>query len=288
MLPAHASKVRSMSSLQEPAFDLSTRQYFRLLEGLKQAVIGTGGDGNVILWSREAEALYGWSRDEVLGLSILEVTPTDISKSRAAEIMKTLAEGRVWSGSFGVRSKAGETFEVSVTDVPLMNADHQVAGVIGVSAFSDPVTYVAAAMTELGAACDLVWPGRVFVKVDKDVPRVITASKPHVTQLLALILSRFVETLQGGAAVEIYVGKADGSPFTDFNLTGRSDSGVYIQICERREQLTYGILRGLFRPAESTDFAAVLVHMVAGHMIAGATGTGPPSIHLLLPGRASG
>ncbi|MEO6260190.1 MAG: PAS domain-containing protein [Thermoanaerobaculia bacterium] len=275
-----------MNSLQEPAFDLSTRQYFRLLEGLKQAVIGTGGDGNVILWSKEAEALYGWSGEEVLGLSILEVTPTDVSKSRAAEIMKTLGEGRVWSGSFGVRTKGGRTFEVSVTDIPLMNADHQVAGVIGVSALTDALTYVAAAMSELAAACDLVWPGRVSVKVFDKVPGVITASKPHVTQLLALTLSRFIETLREGTAVEISVRSADGSPFTDFNLTKRSDSGVYIQIAERLEQQTYGILRGLLRPAQSTEFAAVLVNMVGGHMIVGATDTGPSSIHLLLPGRA--
>jgi len=129
-----------MTPETEPAFDHSTVQYLRLVEGLKQAVIGTDGKGNIILWSAEAEALYAWSRDEVMGLNVIEVVPAAISKGEGAEIMATLAEGRIWSGSFVVRSEEKESFEISVTDIPLMNSNQQVAGIIGVSALPDPIT----------------------------------------------------------------------------------------------------------------------------------------------------
>jgi|GEM_PF-2871746 len=141
-------------------------------------------------------------------------------------------------------------------------------------------------MRDLGAACDLVWPGQVFTRVSPDAPAVISASKPHFTQLLSLVMSRFTEALQGGASVQVSVRTAKESPFADFHLTPASHSGAYIEICERREEQTLGILRGLLRPAESTEYAATLVNMVGGHMMLGVKGVGAGSIHLLLPATA--
>ena len=272
-----------MGNLTEAAFDLGTQRYLQLLEGLRQAVIGTDNDGAIIYWSKAAEELYGWPREEVLGRSVLDITPTDLSKSAAVEIMRTLVAGAVWSGSFAVRSRKNASFEVSVTDVPLMDGEQHVAGVIGVSAPSRALTDVVALAREFAAVCDEVWPGKISLKLARNAPTIIAASKPHVGQLFALLFARFAESLDGGAAVEIAVGPAEGSPFTDFYLASPSDGDVYIRIGQRHERRTYGILRDVLKSAEATEYGAALVGMLGGQLMLGATSLRPATVHLLLP-----
>ncbi|MDP1806143.1 MAG: PAS domain-containing protein, partial [Acidimicrobiales bacterium] len=47
-----------------------------LLDAVGDAVIATDLTGNILYWGPGAEVLYGWTATEVIGRSILEVTPT--------------------------------------------------------------------------------------------------------------------------------------------------------------------------------------------------------------------
>lgn len=97
------------------------------------AVIATDAHGRVIYWDEGAEQLYGWTRDEVLGRPIVEITPSDLSRAQAAQIMAALAAGRPWSGEFTVCARDGRRFEASVTDIPVRGDDGSVLGVVGIS-----------------------------------------------------------------------------------------------------------------------------------------------------------
>ncbi|MDP9411369.1 MAG: PAS domain-containing protein, partial [Actinomycetota bacterium] len=82
----------------------------RLLDTVGLAVIATDPQGKIIYWNRAAEDLYGWSEEEAMGRSIMEVTPSEQMVERAGEIMSELQAGRSWSGEFEVRRKGGTTF----------------------------------------------------------------------------------------------------------------------------------------------------------------------------------
>ena len=97
------------------------------------AVIATDAHGNVVFWDAGAEQLYGWSGDEVIGRSILEITPAELSRAQADEIMARLAAGRSWSGEFTVRARDGRRFEASVVDIPVRSDDGAVLGIVGIS-----------------------------------------------------------------------------------------------------------------------------------------------------------
>lgn len=56
-------------------------------------------------WGPGAEDLYGWAGPDVLGRSILEVTPTVSSAATATEIMTGLVEGGSWSGIVELRRR---------------------------------------------------------------------------------------------------------------------------------------------------------------------------------------
>ncbi|HEV2859743.1 MAG TPA: PAS domain S-box protein [Pyrinomonadaceae bacterium] len=103
-----------------------------LPDSVGQAVIASDAGGKIIYWNREAERLYGWQAGEVLGRDIVEVTPSDVSREQAAEIMRRLGAGESWTGEFMVRRRDGSCFPALVTDTPIFE-DGRLTGVVGVS-----------------------------------------------------------------------------------------------------------------------------------------------------------
>src|SRR3712207_7605308 len=57
--------------------------------------------GQVVYWNRAAEQTYGWSAKEVMGRSIVEVTPSEELGERAEAIMSELVAGGRWFGGLG-------------------------------------------------------------------------------------------------------------------------------------------------------------------------------------------
>ncbi len=55
----------------------------RLLDVGAQAVIATDPQGKIIYWNGAAERLYGWLPDEVMGRSVVEITPSEDLVDRA-------------------------------------------------------------------------------------------------------------------------------------------------------------------------------------------------------------
>jgi PAS domain S-box-containing protein len=105
----------------------------RLLDAAGQAIIATNPQGRIVYWNRAAEELYGWSKEEVMGRPIADVTPSEQMLERAEEIMSELRAGRSWSGEFVVQRKDGSTFPAMVTDTPVHDEQGNLAGIIGVS-----------------------------------------------------------------------------------------------------------------------------------------------------------
>src|SRR5215203_844530 len=105
----------------------------RLLDAVGQAIIATDLQGKIIYWNRAAKKLYGWSKEEVMGRPIVEVTPSEELLERAEEIMSELRAGRSWSGEFVVRRKDGSIFPAMVTDTPVYDEQGTLVGIIGVS-----------------------------------------------------------------------------------------------------------------------------------------------------------
>ncbi|MDX2007205.1 MAG: PAS domain S-box protein [Meiothermus sp.] len=114
--------------------DETIRYQASLLNAVDQAVIATDLEGRVVHWNRFAERLYGWSAAEALGMPIHELTPTELSRGQAEEIMAALRVGQSWAGEFQVRRKDGTAFPALVTDSPIFDAEGRQIGIVGVSA----------------------------------------------------------------------------------------------------------------------------------------------------------
>lgn len=119
-----------------------------LLNTVGQAVIATDMDGRILYWNRFAETLYGWSANEVLGRSIIDVTPSQTSQTQALELLDTLTAGENWSGEFLVQRRDGTDFPAFVTDSPIHDEQGNLIGIVGVSSDITDLKEAEAALQE--------------------------------------------------------------------------------------------------------------------------------------------
>jgi PAS domain S-box-containing protein len=110
----------------------SIRFQARLLDEVGQAVVVSDPDGRIIYWNRAAEDLYGWTREEALGRSVLEITDDADGSARAAAILQQVSAGRPWSGEVDVRSRAGVRSAI-VTNTPLFDEQGALTAIVGVA-----------------------------------------------------------------------------------------------------------------------------------------------------------
>ena len=128
---AQGSKSSRPSKIQGPMGNATSD--IPILEALRAAVIITDVAGIVIYWNPSAEKLYGWSSEDVVGRSIMDITVATETAEEAARHMASLHAGNSWSGEFAVRCKDGEFLPALVTLSPLHDETGVMVSIVGVS-----------------------------------------------------------------------------------------------------------------------------------------------------------
>jgi two-component system sporulation sensor kinase A len=127
----YEAKLQARNRMLEATRDFLTR----IIEGAAEAIITRDAEGKVTSWNPAAEAIYGWSAEEMLGRSAEILLPPDDPEARADyDRMRALvADGelvRDWE-SRRVR-KDGKPIVVSVTMAPIYDAAGKYAGSTGI------------------------------------------------------------------------------------------------------------------------------------------------------------
>ena len=99
-----------------------------MVESSQDAIVGKDLDGNITSWNKGAEAMYGYSRDEIVGKNITLLAP----RSRIEEIgliLGELREGRRVGTFETVRvAKNGALIDVSLSVSPVLDSTGVVIG----------------------------------------------------------------------------------------------------------------------------------------------------------------
>jgi PAS domain S-box-containing protein len=104
-----------------------------LLDNIWLAAISIDLNGVVTYWNKAAENIYGWTKEEAIGKSILELTPSAATVEQAKEIIETLKNGKTWKGEFGVKRKDGTEFIAMSSNSPIYNERNELTALLGIS-----------------------------------------------------------------------------------------------------------------------------------------------------------
>ncbi|CBE70010.1 MAG: PAS domain S-box protein [Candidatus Methylomirabilis oxygeniifera] len=115
--------------------ELALREAYDLLAAVMNAspagITILDRDGNVRLWSRAAERIFGWQKEEVLGRPLPIVPPNKCEEYR--NLLDRALAGETLAGIDVVRRKKdGSPIDISLWTAPLCNAGGGIDGVVGV------------------------------------------------------------------------------------------------------------------------------------------------------------
>ena len=104
-----------------------------VLDKLDLAVIVTDAEGVITTFNARAEALLGWSSDEVIGRPAREITVPERERVPAKEVLQTLRAGRTWQGLFPLQRRDGSVVTAFMKDSPIMNGGGELIGMVAVA-----------------------------------------------------------------------------------------------------------------------------------------------------------
>ncbi|WP_306328094.1 SpoIIE family protein phosphatase [Streptomyces venezuelae] len=91
-----------------------------LLDVLGVAAVVIDAHGRIVLWSPQAEELFGFSADEALGGYVARLLVSPEHREEAMRLFgEVLREGKSWAGTFPVRHKDGSERQVEFRNVRL-------------------------------------------------------------------------------------------------------------------------------------------------------------------------
>ncbi len=106
--------------------------YAAVLDAIGQAVVVSDLDGHIVLWSRGAERLYGWSASGTLGLPL-----SDFLSASAADPVGHRTAGATpldtWVGEAVIRHRDGTRTPVMVTNTPMLDHAGDAVGLVALT-----------------------------------------------------------------------------------------------------------------------------------------------------------
>lgn len=99
----------------------------RVLDDLADAIVATDSAMRVIVWTRRAEELFGWSAADADGRTLHELGLAPI-EPEALQMTQHVLAGHAWEGTYAVVTKSGDTIYVRFRATPLWQ-DGRVGGI---------------------------------------------------------------------------------------------------------------------------------------------------------------
>ena len=104
-----------------------------VIDALPRAIVMTDPTGRIMLWSSEAERLFGWSEAEVAGRSVLEVLAPSDELASNREDLAFVAAGNAKTGDRVVIRRDGTAARIHTTTRPVLDRSGTVVAIVGSS-----------------------------------------------------------------------------------------------------------------------------------------------------------
>lgn len=129
--PVRVSGV-SQDITQRKNTEEASRRLAAIVESTDDAIIGKALDGTITSWNKSAERMFGYTAREIVGESILRLTPPGESDFER-RVLNAVKRGETRTYETQRVKKNGERVDVSLTISPVRNADGQIIGASSIS-----------------------------------------------------------------------------------------------------------------------------------------------------------
>ncbi len=103
-----------------------------ILENITESVIVTDPNGKIIYWNKGAEALFGYTSEEMIGKTVALLYAGGAEQQLAQDLQHIL-QGQDYSGRWIGRRKDNTTIYIAIKTTPLRNPDTTIIGFLGIA-----------------------------------------------------------------------------------------------------------------------------------------------------------
>ena len=129
LVPALEREIEAAHDRRRYRRAMGAMQYLAaIVESSEDAIYGKNLDGLIASWNPAAERLFGYSAEEIIGCSIVELFPLD-RRDEHLHILASIRRGQtVGIGNTERLHKSGRIIPVSATISPIKNANGEIIG----------------------------------------------------------------------------------------------------------------------------------------------------------------
>lgn len=102
-------------------------------ESIRDAVVASDMEFKATIWNMAAEAMYGWTPEEVLGRNALEITQTEFPEGDKEKMLKYITKTGGYRGEVMQVRKDGTRFPVKISSFVLRDQQGQVTGYVSIN-----------------------------------------------------------------------------------------------------------------------------------------------------------
>jgi putative two-component system response regulator len=117
---------------QDPSEPERALELLSLIESASDAVVAVSPDGLLTSWSEGAERLFGYTREEIVGKSVLLLSPRDGARQARALLDAVQAGKRVERVEAERIGKDGRVLKLRVSVSPVLGRSGEFAGAVGI------------------------------------------------------------------------------------------------------------------------------------------------------------
>jgi PAS domain S-box-containing protein len=123
--------------MEEEFMESANELYREIVEQAPDGVIVASIEGKILLWNDRAEAIFGYSRQEVLGQSLDVIIPVELRKAHWDGFNRAISEGRTRSSGHAMITKSfqktGNKIYVDLSFAVLKNPRGEVVGALAIA-----------------------------------------------------------------------------------------------------------------------------------------------------------
>ncbi len=96
-------------------------------------VVVTDLTGRITYWNNAADELLGWSADDAVGRSVIELCLPGVDRRVLGNIIERVRRGEPWQGRLALRDREGRSFDLPTVELPIVDRRGELVGVVGMS-----------------------------------------------------------------------------------------------------------------------------------------------------------
>ncbi len=104
-----------------------------IIENVSDAIVATDMQLNITSWNRAAEAVYGWTREQVLGRPLGAILAQDVFPEIREQLIQVLLNGAAWTGELQQRHRDGTRLTVLASITVIRDDKGRPIGVVSVN-----------------------------------------------------------------------------------------------------------------------------------------------------------